>query len=111
MAEKKQSFTIQITCSEEFKADMKDLAASYGKNTSDFLYPIVAEILELNREQVARYRAIMAELAQTKLVKPTAPKTNSAARSRKKKDVPPPITTATSEQTQAAESESGNNDK
>ncbi len=58
---------LQITCEPEFKADVEDLARAFGySNTSTFLREIVAEYVEINREQITRYR----ELIASPLIKP-----------------------------------------
>lgn len=50
--------TLQISCSEQFKRDIDDLAASFGKSTSQFLFERVARIVELNAAQIERYRKL-----------------------------------------------------
>lgn len=50
--------TLQISCSEQFKRDTEDLAASFGKPVSKFLFERVAHIVELNTAQIERYRKL-----------------------------------------------------
>ena len=84
MAQKKP--TIQITCSAELKADIEDLSASFRQATSDFLRPLNEEIVELNREQITRYREVTNELANSKLIRPTAPMTDDKGANKHEED-------------------------
>lgn len=83
MAEKRKP-TIQIVCTEDLQNDAADLARSFGLSTADFWRPIIEEYIELNREQIEKYRACMSELKKNPVQKPasvakkkTAPKKKS----------------------------------
>lgn len=52
---------LQITCTKEFpdlKADVEDLAKSFGQNTADFLRDVVVRVVELNRARIEKYREL-----------------------------------------------------
>ena len=64
--------TIQIVCTEKLQNDAADLAKSYGLNATDFWRTIIEEYIELNREQIEKYRACMDELKNNQLKKPAS---------------------------------------
>lgn len=75
--------SLQIRCgtkkiSADFKRDIADLAAACGyRDVSNFMYDILSEYVELNRDRIEKYR----ELVGIPLIKPKTIK----ARSLKKK--------------------------
>lgn len=92
MAEKRKP-TIQIVCSAELQADASDLAKSFGQNVADFWRPIVEEFIELNREQIEKYRAFMEELKKNQLKKPSSVAKKKSAPNKKTKLKPTDATT------------------
>ena len=64
--------TIQITCTPELQKDAADLALSYGLDVVAFWRPIIEEYIELNREQIEKFRACMDELKNNQLKKPAS---------------------------------------
>lgn len=90
MAEKRQP-TLQITCSAEFKQDADDLARAFGSSdTSKFLRGIIEEYIELNREQIERYREV---INSAKMIRPGQKKRQQAGK--KKKTTSPSKTAVT----------------
>ena len=82
VAEKRQP-TLQITCSAEFKQDVEDLARAFGSSdTSNFLRGIVEEYIELNREQIERYREV---INSAKMIRPGQKKRQQAGKKKKTK--------------------------
>lgn len=67
--------TIQITCTPELQKDAADLALSYGLDVVAFWRPIIEEYIELNREQIEKFRACMDELKKNQIKKPASKKT------------------------------------
>lgn len=99
---KKRPPPLQITCEPEFKADVDDLARAFGySDTSKFLREIVAEYVEINREQITRYR----ELIASPLIKPK-PK-----RQRNKKTSATPTTPAQDKPTSDTASDKGGDEQ
>ena len=87
---KKRQPTLQITCSAEFKQDVEDLARAFGSSdTANFLRGIVEEYIELNREQIERYREV---INSAKMIRPGQTKRQKA--DKKKKTTPPSKTAA-----------------
>ena len=72
--------SIQVRCgtkkvSADFKKDVDDLAAASGyRDTSEFVFTILSEYVELNRARIEKYR----KLCNAPLIKPKAVKARAA---------------------------------
>lgn len=83
MTQKKDRLpTLQIPVQPEFKADVEDLALSFGyKQVSDFLLPVIQEYVECNLDRLNRYR----EFIKTPANKPNWTKDDAPKKKRSTK--------------------------